>query len=172
MIRGLCLSQRGGRLAVLGGSVLAALSFDAVSTWRDNHALLINATGSLPNWAFFIDRTRAPVRGDLIFFDPPPSSLLSRHFGANLKPFGKRVYGVAGDRVALHDRDFVINGQVVARAKTASRLGEPLMLGPRGVIPQGCYFVATPHPDSFDSRYAAIGWICRPRILGVGRAIL
>ena len=30
----------------------------------------------------------------------------------------------------------------------------------------------TAHKDGFDSRYAAIGWICAKRILGVGRPIL
>ena len=51
-------------------------------------------------------------------------------------------------------------------------LGEPLALGPTGTVPRGCYFVTTEHKDGFDSRYAAIGWICAPRILGVGRPIL
>ena len=52
------------------------------------------------------------------------------------------------------------------------RLGEPLALGPTGRVPKGCYFVTSEHKDGFDSRYAAIGWICGPRILGVGRPIL
>lgn len=173
MIRAeLLRSQRGARCLLLGGTVAFGAALAVLSNWRDDHALLINASGSLPNWAFFIERTKRPGRGDLVFFDPPPSNLLTRHFGARLRPFGKRVYGVAGDRVTTSGRVFLINGHVVARAKVASRLGEPLALGPTGIIPPGCYFVATPHSDSFDSRYAAIGWICRPRILGVGRAIL
>ena len=51
-------------------------------------------------------------------------------------------------------------------------LGEPLALGPTGRVPQGCYFVTSEHKDGFDSRYAAIGWLCGPRILGVGRPML
>ena len=47
-----------------------------------------------------------------------------------------------------------------------------LAAGPTGVLPRGCYFVATPNKDSFDSRYAAIGWICRAQVIGVGEAIL
>ena len=165
-------SQRGARILLLGGAAALAAAFSALSSWRDHHALLINASGSLPNWAFFIDRTKMPGRGDLVFFDPPPSTLLTRHFGAHLRPFGKRVYGVAGDSVTTRGRFFLVNDHVVAKAKVTSRLGEPLAMGRTGIIPRGCYFVATAHPDSFDSRYAAIGWICRPRILGVGRAIL
>lgn len=172
MIRADSLSPRVARYALLLGAAALAAGLTALSSWRDRHALLINASGSLPNWAFFIDRTKTPGRGDLVFFDPPPSDLLTRHFGAHLRPFGKLVYGVAGDTVATRGRAFLVNGHVVAKAKVASRLGEPLTLGPTGIIPRGCYFVATPHRDSFDSRYAAIGWICRPRIVGVGKAIL
>ncbi|NNM77683.1 conjugal transfer protein TraF [Sphingomonas sp. ID1715] len=166
------LSPRGARYALLLGVASLAAGLSALSSWRDHHALLINASGSLPNWAFFIDRAKVPGRGDLIFFDPPASTLLTRHFGAHLGPFGKRVYGIAGDSVTTQRRFFLVNGHIVAKAKVTTRRGEPLALGPTGVIPRGCYFVATPHPDSFDSRYAAIGWICRPRILGVGTAIL
>ena len=67
---------------------------------------------------------------------------------------------------------YFVNGQAVAKAKLKSRFGEPLALGPTGRVPQGCYFVTSKHKDGFDSRYAAIGWICGPRILGVGRPIL
>lgn len=143
-----------------------------LARWSDDHALLINASTSLPNWAFLVDRQRQPSRGDFVFFDPPPSPLLERHFGHDLKPFGKIVFGLGGDRVTRTGRLFKINGHPVALAKTNTLRGEPLALGPTGVIPHGCYFVGTPHPDSFDSRYAAIGWICQHRIVGVGEAIL
>ena len=151
---------------------IGLLSLGELARWSDDHALLVNATSSLPNWAFLIDKRRQAERGDLIFFEPPPGRLLARHFGADPQPFGKIVYGVGGDRVARQGRLFAINGRPVALAKPATRFGEPLALGLTGVIPPGCYFVGTPHRDSFDSRYAAIGWICRSRILGVGKAIL
>jgi conjugal transfer pilin signal peptidase TrbI len=151
---------------------LFAAGLGALAEWRDDHALLINATTSLPNWAFVLDRRRTPKRGDIIFFVPPESALLARHFGPELHSFGKIVIGAPGDRISVTDRTFLIDGKPVATAKTASRRGEPLALGPTGILPPGCYFVATPHPDSFDSRYAAIGWVCQPRILGVGRAVL
>ncbi|MBA4162549.1 MAG: conjugal transfer protein TraF [Novosphingobium sp.] len=133
---------------------------------------MINASPSLPYWAIWLDRTDTPARGDLIVFMPPRSDLVTRHFGAKPLPFGKRVLGVAGDRVTEKDRAFFVNGVAVARAKAASRLGEPLPLGPTGTIPKDCYFVGSEHKDGFDSRYAAIGWICRPQVIGVGRPIL
>ena len=160
------------RYLVYAAFGIGLVSLGELARWSDDHALLVNATTSLPNWAFMIDRQRVPVRGDFIFFEPPPGPLLARHFGARPQPFGKIVYGVAGDRVERHGRLFSVNARPVALAKPATRIGEPLALGPTGIIPRGCYFVGTPHRDSFDSRYAAIGWVCRPRVIGVGRAIL
>ena len=160
------------RYLVCAAVGIGLVSLSQLARWSDDHALLVNATTSLPNWAFMIDRQRVPVRGDFIFFEPPPGPLLARHFGARPQPFGKIVYGVAGDRITRHGRLFSVNGKPVALAKPATRFGEPLSLGPTGTIPRGCYFVGTPHRDSFDSRYGAIGWVCRPRIIGVGRAIL
>jgi len=170
--RGRQRSGLGPKLVLWGVLGLAAAGAGLASDFAQSHALMINASPSLPYWAIWLDRTAQPRRGDLILFDPPASRLLSRHFGPRPQPFGKRVIGVEGDRVTAHDRLFFVNGVAAVRAKPASRLGEPLALGPTGIIPAGCYFVATDHRDSFDSRYAAIGWICRPRVLGVGRPVL
>jgi conjugal transfer pilin signal peptidase TrbI len=155
--------------AGLGGAVLA---LSALATFARTHALMINASPSLPHWAIWLERGAAPQRGDIVLFDPPPSPLLTRHFGEEPQPFGKRIAGVPGDRVTRHGRTFFVNGKPVAKAKTHSRFGEWLALGPTGTMPPGCYFVTTGHKDGFDSRYAAIGWICRDRILGTGRAML
>ena len=133
---------------------------------------MINISPSLPYWAIWLERGVMPTRGEIIVFDPPPSALLAAHFGDEPKPFTKKVLGVAGDRVTRKKRTYFVNGRVVATAKRKSMRGEPLDLGPIGTIPHGCYFVGTPHKDGFDSRYAAIGWICRQRVLGVGRPIL
>lgn len=160
------------RLALWGGLGAAALALSTLSAFARDHALMINASPSLPYWAVWLTRGAVPQRGDIILFDPPASPLLARHFGRQPQPFGKRVSGVPGDVVTERNRAFFVNGRLVAKAKPRSRLGEPLELGPTGRVPRGCYFVTTEHKDGFDSRYAAIGWICAPRILGVGRPIL
>ena len=160
------------RLALWGGLCAAALALSTLAAFSRDHALMINASPSLPYWAVWLERGAVPERGDIILFDPPASPLLVKHFGKEPKPFGKRVSGVPGDIVTEKDRAFFVNGRLVAKAKLRSRLGEPLALGPTGRVPPGCYFVTTGHKDGFDSRYAAIGWICAPRILGVGRPIL
>ena len=160
------------RLALWAGLGAIALGLSALATFSRTHALMINASPSLPYWAIWLERGAAPQRGDIVLFDPPASPLLAKHFGKAPQPFGKRIAGVPGDRITEHGRIFFVNGKPVAKAKTHSRLGEPLALGPTGTVPRGCYFVTTGHKDGFDSRYAAIGWICKPRVLGVGRAIL
>jgi conjugal transfer pilin signal peptidase TrbI len=133
------------RLSIWAGLGAIVLALNSLSAFARDHALMINIS---------------------------PSQLLEKHFGKEPKPFGKHVMGVAGDRVTENKRIFYVSGKPVATAKTHSKRGEPLELGPTGIIPPGCVFVATAHKDGFDSRYAAIGWICRQRIFGVGRPIL
>ncbi|MCZ8370555.1 MAG: S26 family signal peptidase [Porphyrobacter sp.] len=160
------------RLVLLAGLGAGALALTALGAFAQGHALMINVSPSLPYWALWTTKGAAPQRGDIILFVPPRSPLLQAHFGKDPKPFGKVVSGVPGDVVTSKDRAFFVNGHLVATAKPASRRGEPLALGPTGTVPKGCYFVTTPHKDSFDSRYAEIGWVCKSRILGVGRPIL
>lgn len=160
------------RWATLGAFIGCGIAYSAISEWRDNHALLINTSESLPNWAFVIHKTSVPQRGDYVFFVPPTGPLLVRHFGAKKQLFGKIVYGLPGERVEHLGTEVAVNGRVVGRMKPRTRLGEPLAEGPIGEIPPRCYYVGTPHKDGFDSRYAAIGFACARQIVGVGKAIL
>ena len=151
-------------------AVLLALS--AIAEWRDSHALLINRTDSLPNWAFFVSAGSDPARGDYLSFVPPPHPLVARHFGDVSEPWGKIVYGMPGDQVRHSGGHVTVNGRVVGRMKPRTRFGEALTPGPVGRIPAGCYYAGTTHPDGFDSRYAEIGFVCRRQIVGIGIAIL
>ncbi|MDF0490571.1 S26 family signal peptidase [Sphingomonas sp. H39-1-10] len=158
--------------ALLGVAIVGTGAVSAISAWRDNHVFLINASYSLPNWAFLIRRHQVPVRGDYLFFDPPQSALLRRHFGAKPQMFGKIVYGVPGDVVEHRGMVVTINDKPVGRMKPLTRFGEPLTAGADGVIPSGCYYAGSPHRDGFDSRYAEIGFVCGRQIIGVGEPVL
>ncbi len=158
--------------AALGLFIAGTATLNAISDWRDTHGLLINASASLPNWAFVIHKTAVPKRGEYVFFVPPADPLVIRHFGPQRQMFGKIVYGMPGDLVVHRGPDVFVAGKLVARMKPFTRKGEALVAGPTGVIPQGCYFVGTPHKDGFDSRYAAIGYACSKKIVGVGNPIL
>ena len=80
--------------------------------------------------------------------------------------FVKIVKGIPGDVVTVQGRDFYVNGVKVATAKERSLKGQPLDLGPTGIIPPGHYFVWTPHKDSLDSRYQLTGWVKKEQITG------
>jgi len=158
--------------AALGLFIAGGVSLNALAEWRDTHALLINSSQSLPNWAFVIHKTATPARGEYVFFVPPAAPLVVRHFGAKKQMFGKIVYGMPGDVVEHRGADVIVAGKLVAHMKPVSKFGERLVPGPTGVIPRDCYFVGSPHKDGFDSRYAAIGFACASKIVGVGKPIL
>jgi conjugal transfer pilin signal peptidase TrbI len=129
-----------------------------------------NATESLPARMFLVLKWDKEVKaGDLVAFKwtgskPYPPGLL----------FVKVVGGVGGDTVTRQGRQYAVNGQAIAEAREyGSRgpmAGVPLELGPTGTIPQGHYFVHTPHPQSLDSRYALLGWVRPDQV--IGRAVV
>jgi len=138
-------------------SLLAAIVYTGT-----HFTLGVNATPSLPYTLCLIVKGEfTPRRGDLVAFrwkggGPYPAGLV----------FSKRVRGLPGDEITALGREFFVNGQPAGRAKPFSARGEPLALGPTGVIPAGHYYVAGAHPDSLDSRYALAGWIRREALIG------
>ena len=156
-------------IALLG---IGMVFYNAILQWQQNHAFMINASESLPNWAFLVQGNKAPAKGQYVFFTPPDGALVRRHFGPEQGPFGKQVIGMPGSLVE-HRGEFVfVDSKRVAHMKSRSRFDEVLHPGPTGVVPPGCYYVGTAHPDGFDSRYAEIGFACRAAILGTGTPIL
>ncbi len=130
-----------------------------LSPW---YRLGINGTDSLPGVLYLVLKTEVPTtRGDLVAFYPPENRFYPREMF-----FIKKAIGMPGDEVTHKGQDFYINGEYIATAKARSRSGKPLQPGPTGVIPDGHYFVWTPHPDSYDSRYEDIGWISKDRVIG------
>ncbi len=146
--------------AWLGAGIAVAWAVvQGLSPWV---RLGINGTDSLPGVLYLVLKTEAPkTHGDLVAFYPPENRFYPKGMF-----FIKKAMGMPGDEVTRKGRDFYINGEYVATAKTRSRSGKPLRPGPVGVIPEGHYFVWTPHPDSFDSRYEDIGWIPTDRVIG------
>ena len=165
-----------GRRARQWGAVAALAvvmaSYNAITDWQQSHAFMVNASESLPNWAFFVAKNKSPAKGEYVFFAPPGNALVRAHFGPDSGPFGKRVIGMPGDLVTHKGAFVFVNGVRVARMKPLSRTGETLSPGPIGRVPDGCFYVGTPHPDGFDSRYAEIGFACRKQLLGTGTPIL
>ena len=160
------------RIFAVGVLLLVWSIYSAIGTWQKTHAVMINASESLPHWAFFVEQSNTPKHGDIVFFTPPPHPLVKAHFGENPSAFGKQVFGMPGDVVSHRGADVLVNGKVVGRMKPLTRAGEKLTAGPVGTIPSNCFYLGTSHPDGFDSRYAEIGFVCRRQIAGIGTAIL
>jgi conjugal transfer pilin signal peptidase TrbI len=162
----------GKKAAAIGVLAAAALGLQSLSHWSSSHALMINESESLPNWAFLVEAGRFPARGEYVIFNPGRDPLVRKYFSEKPSAFAKIAYGIPGDVVSRHGSDVLVNGNKVARLKPLTRRGDPLAAGPIGTVPRGCVFAGTDHKDGFDSRYAAIGFVCGNRIAGVGRAIL
>ena len=162
----------GGKL--VGFTVLCAITagLTSLAKWRDTHALMINATDSLPHWAFFAETGQFPERGEYVVFHPGTDPVTVKYFGEKPAAFVKIAYGLPGDLVTRAGNDVLVNGTVVASLKPLTKRGDPLEAGPVGEVPEGCVFAATPHKDGFDSRYAHIGFVCRERLVGIGVPIL
>lgn len=160
-------SDRGQKLIRwLTYSMVVILSVGVLLLFLKPYYMLgINQTDSLPGLVYLVQKQEKPARGDLVVFRIPE--------GAKRYPrgytFTKIAVGVAGDKVEFRGREVFVNGVSRGLAKPHSRHGEPLDLGPAGLIPAGHYFAWTPHKDSYDSRYADIGWVTPDRL--EGRAI-
>jgi len=146
--------------------VLLYLSFDYFSP---RYRIGLNGNASLPGWIYLVrvgDKFDLQ-KGEIIALHPPHNPYFPDRY-----VFLKMVMGVPGDVVTESERRFSINGDYVGYAKTHTSGGEPLETGPVGTLPEGEYFVWTPHEDSYDSRYQDIGWIGEERIIGRAVRIL
>ncbi len=122
----------------------------------------VNLTNSLPYKLFVINKGGTPLVGNYVSFTAPLESGLPAD-----TIITKKVLAGSGDIVNIKNNDFYINNKWVARAKTLSLKGEPLVLGPKGKLKQGQYYVSGQHPDSLDSRYQKMGWIYDEQIVAV-----
>lgn len=156
--------DRGRRLMRwLTYSALAFFVFWSASLYiQPRYAIGINESSSLPGFLYLIIKNEAPARGEMIVFRAPDTV---KYYPAGYL-FTKIAAGVPGDLVEYRGRDVYINGKFYGHAKTHSQMGHPLALGPSGTIPPGHYFAWTPSKDSYDSRYADIGWVSPDRLVG------
>ncbi|MGE7199754.1 signal peptidase I [Brevundimonas naejangsanensis] len=162
------VTSRWGRVGIAAALLVAALGYKGGEALLTRYRIGFNATTSLNDWGYVIDRNnRAPRRGDLVEFVVPDNDYYPA--GAS---FVKRVAGVPGDLVERRGDEVFVAGAKVGKVKAHDSQGRPAAPGPLGVIPQGHFFVAGEHVDSLDSRYAIVGFIENRRIRGVGEPIL
>lgn len=148
------------------GLVAMALVWYAAQrlTWNQGHSL--DPLG-YPLGPYLVHPLDRPIqRGDLI------TATIHGKARTHIASVLKIVRGLPGDRVTWRGRDVYINGEFLGTAKEYSLAGEPLARGPEGVIPPGHFFLWTPHKDSYDSRYADIGWVPAQWIRGFAEPLL
>jgi conjugal transfer pilin signal peptidase TrbI len=153
-------------LAFCAALLAAAMGIKAALEWERSWYISFNWTESLPFWAFRVDETARPEVGDYIDFWPPENP-----YYRDIS-FVKQIVAGPGDEVHCEGRAFFVRGVQVALAKRVSQAGDPLEKGPCGVVPEGHYFVVTPHKDSFDSRYEVIGYVPHDRVRGVAKPLM
>jgi len=143
---------------------MGMIAFTAVVA-RPFFTLGINLDHSLPGYVFLIHKGEMPERGQLVAFR---FQGFEPYFPAGAT-FVKILAGMPGDVVSAVDEGCIkyrVNRVVIGCAKPGTRDGQMLLLGPVGEIPRERYAVRGTHPDSLDSRYAAVGWIRKSQIIG------
>ncbi|HMZ96743.1 MAG TPA: signal peptidase I [Nitrospira sp.] len=154
-------------LMLFCGTIIAA---GVIAPWYEVAARM---SGSWPHHNFFlIQKGQSVGRGSLVAFimqqdyaERVQPGRLHRDYADVGKRWMKRIVGVPGDHILVQDNEVYINGQSVGRGIGIDRYGQRIDLATLPeTIPEGQYYVALPHPRSFDSRY--YGLIRQADILG------
>lgn len=121
----------------------------------------INPTESQPYRIFLILKKKPFGREDLVAFRFPGSE-----YYAEGSLFVKEVQGIPGDRLEIRDgRTVWLNGRFLDTVRAADSQGKEVKpFSFNGLIPEGHYFLYSPAPNSYDSRY--YGLIGKERIVG------
>ena len=159
----------------VAGSVLAAIVAIGAFAVFD---LRINLTSSSPVGIYRLDH-RPPARGDRVFACFPAADAdraaryldrpwLKRGLCHGFVPLVKSIAAVPGDLVTVSDQAVQVNGEPLpgSRPLPLDRDGRPMpILWRSGRLDDDQYWLASPMPYSYDSRY--FGPVERPAVLGV-----
>lgn len=162
-----------GRVIFLALGCMAIAAIALVGAWlvRDQYKFVWNLSESLPQHFYMIEIGTTPKKGDFIAFKWSKDDTTPM----NPYPYGtifvKQLEGVPGDVVVQNNREFSIDGKSLGVAKVYSKKGQPLDIGPTGLIPVGSYYVRGTHKDSLDSRYSLLGLVKSEDVIGRAIAI-
>lgn len=109
-------------------------------------------SNSLPKTLFFampITSPSALEKGQIVCFDHPDLNM----------SVGKIIAGKPGDKISIQDQILYLNDVEIGSIQTVSKSGKTYHPISEQTILEGNYFVYTPHPESFDSRYQEFGLV-------------
>jgi len=158
--------------------IFGLISFSAFSMVASRYQIGWGMSECLPETFFWIDKTQHTgfKRGDYVAFK---TRGLEPFYPKGLR-FMKIITGVPGDTVvkqgntiSVCKKDAPANCSVF-KVNRISLSGLPIPeyyhWQNEQIVPESCYFVSTPHPRSFDSRYW--GYVCDSEIIGKGKPLL
>ena len=145
--------------------------------FHQNYQLGYNRTESLPYKLFVIHKGEQVKVGDKVAFGWDGGGKYA--WMSPFKPGStmvKYVMGKPGDVIRTdQDGEVSLNGMPHAKTKDFTKTGKPLKKlvepGDSKLIGEHQYYVGTPHPDGFDSRYEMVGLIDAGRFIGKVYAI-
>ena len=115
----------------------------------DNYGFAFNKSNSLPGKIYFLDKKPGALqKGDLVSF-----RLKNDKFYGNATML-KKIIAMPGEIIMEPKKNLVVAGSkyLVRRDSSADGRSIDLVKLP-SIIPKSQYFVYTPHPKSYDSRY-------------------
>ena len=78
----------------------------------------------------------------------------------------KKIIGVAGDQIWFDDDQIFVNDLKIGNCKNIATDGRILHPIKAQIIPNGYVFLASFHPQSFDSRYQELGLVAIDKLTG------
>lgn len=133
--------------------------------FAQNYKIAINNDVSLPGKVYLIHYGERPDINDFVVFKKKAPYLPNGH------TLVKILAGKPGDDIAVKDRDVYLNGTYMGHAKEKTRLGNPLTPVAETAVPDGKFYVAGTHKDSYDSRYVEFGFLDPLAIEGTAYAL-
>ena len=113
-----------------------------------------NITESLPYKVFWISYSKSNLKiDDMVIFNKTIQGNKAS------ETVIKIIKGVGGDRIDVIKGKVFVNRRCLGKIFPRQGNGNKLTPIDSMIIPQGMYFVWTPHPESFDSRYKEMNLI-------------
>lgn len=144
------MSKKSWNYSVLTFLILLCGINAYVYSFSLEYPIRLNLSSSLPK-TFYSAISQPPPfnKGQIVSINHP-------HLQAVV---GKIILGKGGDIISIHSGTFFLNENPIGKVKQTSSTGKRYHPISEGVISEGSYFVYTPHPESFDSRYEEFGLV-------------